>query len=167
MKPHLLCILLLLPASLPAQNYPTQARIYYWQDGDPWGWNSDSAIPAKEIIKMFPRCLDITESTDIYKLIPKDMEKKICAYDSTSCFLSEWSDSRLVIILFYPSKCDTISLSSNANFPTRFNNDFCFVDELYYKEIVHLVANKDRKFRRWEKRHFYRGAFHFFGRGVD
>lgn len=161
--------ILLLSSSMVmySKDSPNYALVYYWQDGDPWGWIADSSTSAYEIIKNNPKCLVFSDSVSISKLIPIDAEAKRTADDRTSCFLSRMSDSRVVVLLVYRESVDLVALPVQAHFPIRFNLEFCFMDEEYYGKVASVIALKDRRYRHWYKKHFFKNAFHFYGRAKD
>lgn len=162
---YIIVLLLVQSFCAKSQELPDYVRIYYWHNSDPWGWISDHSICATEIIKSFPDYIEINDSSSIRMLIPDITESKVYSTDSSECcFLSDWSDSRFVILLTDPAKTDTISMTSVNHFPIRYNKEFCFRDKDYYDFVVRTIMEKDKRFGPWYKEHYYDGSFHFFGK---
>ncbi len=163
-KYSIIVILSVLSICAKSQVLPDSVRIYYWHNSDPWGWNSDQAIPASEILYVFSDYIKIQDSNDIKKLIPEIAESE--RDTSASCFLSHYSDSRFVVLLMYPAKTDTVSMPAINHFPIRYNTDFCFRDKDYYDFVIRTIVCKDKRFKRWYNAHYYDGSFHFFEKGL-
>lgn len=171
--------LLLLTIGTFGQGLPNSINVYYYNgdedtpearefhreygghpntNRDPWGWESETSIPASEIIENSYRYIEVRDTCTIKMLLPENVNQKI----DTTWKADKRDDSRFVLLLHYPEKTDTISLPSMADFHIRYNTSFCFLDSDYYKTVVSYIAKKDRKFRKWYKQHYYDGEFHFF-----
>ena len=160
MKKYVLLFILIIPMNLFAQtsSLPQTIRIYYMRN-DPWGWVSDMSYPAYRLIQDYPSPIIDKEEKDIVPLIPTiDSTRLSNRRPDKHMFLS---DSRIVVLLDYSAKVDTIALSSAPHLDIRFNDELYFIDENYYNTVVKYIATKDKTFRKWYQRHYHKGKWYF------
>ena len=70
-------------------------------------------------------------------------------------------DSRFVLLLDNDSKVDTIAFGSGPMAYIRINDDYLQNDSCY-NATVSYIANNNRYFRKWYRRHYHKGEWHFY-----
>lgn len=160
-------LLLILPSNLFVNDIytdhylPSQIIIYYMTD-DPWGWLGDSAYLPEDLMKDYPHCLMINAVADIKKLgFPKTDTMSLHEYYDYSPNHSYSTDARFVIQFIWSTHTSSIILGTSPLDINLFNNT-PFVDEEYYNLVAKYVASKDRKFKKWYRRHYHKSEWHFF-----